>query len=233
MEKKYKVYKITNTKNGNFYIGYTGLSLEKRFRCHANVKNQKYPIAKAFNKYGKDSFIIEELKTFLTKKEACNYEIKMIAELSPSYNAHFGGTGGAQYGVKNSMYGKHHTLEWKLKRRNDMKGIKNPMYGKTHTLAARQKIRESKIGKIPWNKGRKNIYDEIALLKMKQPKTEEHRKNLSKFFSFVSPTGEIVKVFGLLNFCKINNLSAGAMSEVYRGKRNHHKGWKSNHTKKE
>ena len=36
-----------------------------------------------------------------------------------------------------------------------VKGEKNGMFGKTQSFIARQKISKSKIGKIPWNKGKK------------------------------------------------------------------------------
>lgn len=225
MKKTYQVYKITNQVNGNFYIGYTGLTLEKRFRCHATTKNTKFPIARAFQKYGRDAFVIEELSTFKTKEEACDYEIQMITEMSPHYNAHPGGTGGAQYGIKNPMYGKIRSLEWRHQKSKEMRGKNNPMYGQTHTLASRQKIRESKIGKPSWNKGKTNIYNEETLTKLRQPKTEEHKKKLSKDYLFVNPDGEIIVVRGLIKFCKEQGLHPGAMSQVYNGKRDHHKGW--------
>lgn len=233
MKRVYRVYKITNMVNGNFYIGYTGLPLMKRFRCHANSKNAKYPIARAFSKYGKDAFVIEEIKTFDTKEAACQYEIHLIEELKPIYNAHPGGTGGAQYGEKNPLFGKRRSNEWKQQKSLSMSGSNNPMYGQTHTPEARQKIRESRIGVPSWNKGKTGIYDEVTLEKMRKPKSQQHREKLSQEFSFISPSGEVVKIKGLLTFCTKMGLHPGAMSQVFHGKRTQHKGWRMNKENKE
>lgn len=42
-------------------------------------------------------------------------------------------------------------------------GKNHPMFGKTHTIDARKKISESKVGKSPWNKGKKGIYSKDTL----------------------------------------------------------------------
>jgi hypothetical protein len=61
---------------------------------------------------------------------------------------------------------------------------------------------------------------------MKVPKTQDHKNNLKFEMTFISPSGDTTKVFGLVEFCRSNNLTPSAMSEVYSGKRPHHKGWK-------
>lgn len=43
---------------------------------------------------------------------------------------------------------------------------------------------------------------------------------------FISPLGKAVSVYNLLQFCRDNNLSAAHMWQVYKGIRNHHKGWR-------
>ena len=86
--KTYKIYKITNKTNGHFYIGYTKLTLQKRFKLHTKATTTKMPIVSAIKKYGIDNFIIELLYEFDNKLEATNCEIRLIEELKPDYNIH-------------------------------------------------------------------------------------------------------------------------------------------------
>ena len=163
---------------------------------------------------------------FDNKIEALDKEIELISDLSPEYNIHQGGLGGAMYGDKNGMYGKTHTPEWIENKRNAMLGHNNPMYGKTHSEEIKNKQSLKMIGNIPWNKGKLNIYSDETLIKMKLPKSEEHKNKIKKTYEFISPENIKTIVFGLSEFCKNNNLNKGAMSEVWSGKRNSHKGWK-------
>ena len=82
------VYKITNTDNGDFYIGSTQ-NLYKRYYTHINDirKNKKTCtlLIRAVNKYGEDRFsfeIIEECGTF----EVVEREQHYIDILNPKYN---------------------------------------------------------------------------------------------------------------------------------------------------
>lgn len=221
----YKVYKITNKINGHFYIGYTKLTLEKRFDLHKKSKTNKMPIVSAIKKYGEFNFIIELLFEFDNKKMAIDSEINLIREMKPNYNVHLGGTGGPMYGPMNGMFGKKHSKEWIKTKQQKMLGKNNPMFGKKHSENTKKLISESKIGNIPWNKNKKNVYTEETLKKMKKPKTEEYKNKLKKEYVFKSPEGKVYNVFGLAEFCRNNNLNKGAMCDVWNNKRNSHKGW--------
>ena len=223
--KTYKIYKITNKINGNFYIGYTKLTLQKRFDLHNKSTTTRMPIVSAMRKYGIDNFIIELLYEFDDKPNAIECEIRLIEELKPNYNIHHGGTGGPMYGPMNGMYGKKHTDEWLKNKSKSMLGENNPMFNKTHTNEVKRVLSEKRIGSIPWNKNKKDIYSKETIEKWKKPKTEEHKNKLKKHYIFVSPIGEKFYVFGLTDFCAKNNLNNGAMSEVWNGKRNAYKGW--------
>lgn len=51
---------------------------------------------------------------------------------------------------------------------------------------------------------------------------------LAKHYTFVSPEGQTTKIYNLPKFCRDNpdlGLNSSSMSAVYRGKRDHHKGW--------
>jgi len=221
----YKIYKITNKINNHFYIGYTKLSLQKRFNLHIKSKTTKMPIVSAIKKYGAENFNIELLYEFNNKKNAVECEIRLIEELNPNYNIHSGGTGGPMYGPMNGMYGKKHTNQWLKNKSENMLGEKNPMFNKTHTDEVKKILSKLKIGNTPWNKGKTDVYSKNTLDKLRKPKTEEHKNKLKKQYTFISPAGEKISVFGLTEFCEKNNLNKGAMSEVWSGKRNVYKGW--------
>ena len=66
------IYKITNIQNNKVYIGQTIRPIEQRFHRHLsdalnNILDTHF--ARAVRKYGKDSFIIEEIDTAQTQDE--------------------------------------------------------------------------------------------------------------------------------------------------------------------
>lgn len=91
------IYKITNLINGKEYIGQTGLTIEERFKEHirSSQKNIDRPLYRAFNKYGIENFVIEELEEcsldLLSDKEV--YWIQKEDTYSNGYNATMGGEG--------------------------------------------------------------------------------------------------------------------------------------------
>jgi group I intron endonuclease len=89
------IYKITNTINGNIYIGQTITSLESRWASHISSAkcNKPWVICSAIRKYGKDSFIIVKIDSANCKEDLNALEIKHIKELSPQYNMCAGGGG--------------------------------------------------------------------------------------------------------------------------------------------
>ena len=91
------IYKITNTINGKIYIGQTIKSVEKRFQQHKNNSNKPYfsqiVLYQAFNKYGIENFICEELEEcpleILDERE--KYWIKFYNSYIDGYNSTLGG----------------------------------------------------------------------------------------------------------------------------------------------
>jgi group I intron endonuclease len=66
------IYKITNIQNNKVYIGQTIRPIEQRFHRHLNDALNNIldtHFARAIRKYGKDSFIIEEIDTAQTQNE--------------------------------------------------------------------------------------------------------------------------------------------------------------------
>jgi group I intron endonuclease len=96
-----RIYKITNIITGNFYIGKTVSSLEKRFYHHkyaASKYKNKTHLWLSMNKYGHDNFIIEEVCTALSENELNSLEVFHIATMKPYYNKAPGGKGGRHKG---------------------------------------------------------------------------------------------------------------------------------------
>ena len=112
----YKVYKHTSPQ-GKVYIGITCKSVADRWGGGTGYKSNKHFFS-AIQKYGWDNFKHEVLFENLTKKEACEKEIALIAEYDSTnpdrgYNQSSGGQSGAA-GVKKSEETKQKTHDTKL-----------------------------------------------------------------------------------------------------------------------
>lgn len=99
------IYCITNLINSKKYVGKTIQSIEKRFLEHCNDAKRercaKRPLYDAFNKYGIENFIIEELEEVTDEYKLSEREIYWINELQTygrtGYNATKGGDGSIIY----------------------------------------------------------------------------------------------------------------------------------------
>ena len=96
------IYKITNTLNEKFYIGFTCKKIPKlRFNEHLSTartkKKNNQPIIRAIRKYGEENFsfdiLLEGDDKFLLNVE----EPRLIRELKPEYNITLGGEGTLGY----------------------------------------------------------------------------------------------------------------------------------------
>lgn len=91
------IYKITNTFNGKIYIGQTVKTVEKRFIQHKNNSNKEYfsqiALYKAFNKYGIENFICEEIESVPNERldEREKYWIEYYDSYFNGYNSTLGG----------------------------------------------------------------------------------------------------------------------------------------------
>lgn len=124
-EKVFIVYCHTNLINGKKYIGITSQTPEQRFRNGKGYKNSKH-FYNSIQKYGWDSFAHEILYSNLTKEEACQKEIELIAEYNtqnPDFGYNIAPGGQCCIGEDNPWYGKHHTEEAKRKMSMSRKGI--------------------------------------------------------------------------------------------------------------
>lgn len=106
----YVVYKHT-TPSGKVYIGITGKKPEKRWQSGSGYKQNKH-FYRAIMKYGWDNIKHEIVEDGLTKEQACDLEIKLIAEYDSTnpdkgYNHSTGG--------ECSAVGVHHSAETRRK----------------------------------------------------------------------------------------------------------------------
>lgn len=160
MENKYYVYKHT-FENGKVYIGITQQRPSDRWKRGTGYTHNKH-LTSAIQKYGWDNIKHEILFAGLTKEEACQKEIELIAEYKSNDR---------RYGYNNSTGGEttkgfHLTEEMKAKCRKRNLGKKhseetkqkisqsNKEHWKTHT-----KIMPKGSGKKIWKTRRKNGTD--------------------------------------------------------------------------
>ncbi len=95
------IYKIMNTNNNKFYIGYTNMTAKKRFKSHIDEtrrmrkgkKGRSSYLHNAMNHHGFESFEIEILEehTDVTPHFLAKVEMEYIAQFKPQYNVSPGG----------------------------------------------------------------------------------------------------------------------------------------------
>lgn len=129
------IYMYINKENNRKYVG-QAQDFNKRHKHHIAKSTNKYPIDKAFNKYGEENFEIRILIENVESKEKLNeYEkffIKRYKTLTTEcgYNISSGGESG-----HNNFAGKTdeemNEIRKKISENNrDVNGKNNPMYGR-------------------------------------------------------------------------------------------------------
>ena len=156
----YTIYKITNTLNDKYYIGkHITNNLEDGYMGSGKLIKQAI-LKNGIEYFRKDILFIFDNEEDMNRKEA---ELVTIAE--NTYNLCEGGNGGFSYINRVGL------LKFK---------------GKKHSDETKQKISEFRkgkptcTGKDPWNKGKKNIYSEEHLNKLRKPRSEETKRKISE-----------------------------------------------------
>lgn len=105
----YKIYKITNTKNGKVYIGQTKQDVKQRFREHAS--KGRTSLNADIKKFGKECFQLTVIEEAETKQEANQREQHWTIFFKsnvPEYGYNIAIVS-SRKGDTNGFYGKHHS----------------------------------------------------------------------------------------------------------------------------
>lgn len=201
MKNNYSVYKHTFP-NGKVYIGITSQALEKRFANGRGYK--KCPkMHSAIMKYGWNNVEHELLYSGLSKEEAEQKEIELIAffgSVKNGYNVDHGGNvcGTHSIETRNKIsagnVGKprpRFTEEKRAKYSKMFSGDKNPFYGKHHSEAVKAKHGDFMKGN-QFNKG-KHHSEEFKAKKSQQMREKYANGNnpRSKKVMAISGRGDI------------------------------------------
>lgn len=140
----YTVYKHT-APSGKVYIGITGKKPGKRWNYGNGYRENKH-FYRAIRKYGWKNIEHEIVENGLTKQQACDLEIELIAKYDATdprkgYNISTGG----EYG----SLGVRQSAESRLKRSEALKGANSPWYGKHLSSETRRKLSEARKRQTP------------------------------------------------------------------------------------
>ena len=201
------IYILTNKFNGKQYIG-KDVNLPRRANDHLKGWAKNCPaIHAAIKKYGADNFSLEIIRYPGISHEALysieQWKIRQLTTKAPyGYNLTDGGAGsyGREVSIESrekqskSLTGYKHSPEARANMAKAQKGRKHSpearanmakaMKGKKRSPEACANISRSKIGNIPWNKGKTGIYSEETLKKISEASkgrihSKETRKKMS------------------------------------------------------
>lgn len=162
----YSVYKHTFP-NGKVYIGITSQKPEYRWANGKGYSAQPLMI-RAISKYGWNNVVHEVLFDGLTKEEAEQKEIELIAYYKSNqkkfgYNIANGGNSVGVHSeetkrkISKANSGRRHTEEQKRKISESLKGEKHYLYGKHLSKETKKKISKSHKGKSLSEEAKKKI----------------------------------------------------------------------------
>ena len=147
MGRNYCVYEHVNKINGKKYIGMT-VNPKHRWRNNGYHYRQCPHFWAAIQKYGWDNFEHTILRKELTHMEACELEIKLIAEQETIEKGYNLATGGSTAVTTTPEQRKAHSLYMSRKNRNpDTNPLTNGkvVWGKTHPYPTSLKVKVTEI----------------------------------------------------------------------------------------
>ena len=168
IDNNYIVYKHTNKVNNKSYVGITSQPLNNRGRRNGIGYRECICFYNAIKKYGWDNFEHEIILENLTKKEAEQKEIELIAQYKSNqreygYNIQSGGNSTGRMAqetkekISSKLKGTKFTDEHKRKISEAQIGKKNHNFGKKTSNEVKEKIRIGNIlhpnlGRFPSHK---------------------------------------------------------------------------------
>jgi len=167
------IYKIENINTGKYYIGQSSdLYMRKiiHFRSLENNKSFNQYFQRAYNKYGKNSFIFSVL-LYCEPFELTRYEQFFVDNGKREF----------LYNIRecvNSNKGIIRSIETKNKLSNSHKGEKNFLFGKHRSDETKEKISKSHIGKKHKKESKEKISKNHA--DVSGPKNPNFKKSMSK-----------------------------------------------------
>lgn len=210
------IYVITNTLNGKQYVGQTIQTLAQRFRAHcwlsSGAGGKRMPIALAMHKYGAEHFRIEVLCTCSSQADLDAMELHYATALNTfvpnGYNLRAGnGRGSVAPEVVEKLRTSNRGKKASEKTRRKLSELHR---GKKLSEATRAKLSRYWKGKpLPSTARAKSLAASV------------------KTYELLDPGGRPVTVTNMAAFCREHGLERSQMSEVTRGHKRSHKGWRS------
>ena len=158
-DKKWCVYMHTNKSNNKVYVGITSLKPQERWHANGSGYKKNNYFWRSIKKYGWDGFEHIIFADNLTKEEACNMEVGLIALYktnNPLYGYNFS-TGGESGSIG---------VRWTEARK---KYLSEKLKGRVVSEETRRRLSESMKGKHPSEETRKKL-------------SEQRRGNLNSFY---------------------------------------------------
>lgn len=229
------IYKHTSP-SGKVYIGLTGRKDVNLRWCNGlGYSSNKY-FTNAIKKYSWENFQHEIIKTDLTFDEACEWEIKLIAEYKANnpkygYNISSGGycsNSGTHHSeeskkkISMSNLGKIRSEETRKRISEGHKGLPSSMKGKHHTEEAKQKISIANTGHKHTEETKKKIAEASKnyIRKTGYHLSEEHRRNISNALKGKKKSQEHIEKVRKANIGKvITDEQRKRMSESHKGRK--------------
>ena len=188
MEKNYIVY-IHITPSGKKYVGITHQNPQKRWD-NGNGYSENEHFYRAIKKYGWDNIEHIILYENLSKEEACEKEIELIAKYKSNnsnfgYNKSYGGQLGMKYlhhslesrkKISLAGFGRKQSKETCEKRSKALKGRVSPMKGRHQSEEAKIKIGIASKNRIVSDETRKKLSE----LQKGKIVSEEEKQRLRK-----------------------------------------------------
>lgn len=221
----YIVYKHT-CPNGKIYIGITSQRLDNRCRKGKGYCNNIL-FYRAINKYGWENFSHEILFTELTKEEAEQKEIEMIAQYKSNqrefgYNIANGGNCIGMFNeetrekMRQANLGKKQSVETIMKRAEALKGEKHYLYGKHLSEETKRKLSESHKGKKASEETKRKMRERFK--REKHPMSGRKGENNPKSIPVICIENN--KVYPSITIASENtNVDTGSITKVCKGQR--------------
>lgn len=228
--KPYIVYHITidNSKlpPKNSYVispsNYIGSTTYKKLLngYSGSISSKKYKTAwKELLKYNKHSIKKYIISFHDTRTEAYYAEEQLLKLFNASSSAHFVNM---TLNVNHTKLNKDKRVVSQETRRrisenhHDVSGQNNPMYGRTHSEKSRKQLSDAHTGKVLSDYTKNKISTTLKTGAAFRGCGSQNKN--SKKYIITYPDGSIIRIHGLRQFCKENNLCSSTMTKIARGR---------------